>query len=71
MSVLSCSRKYCKNVVCDRYSTTFGYICHSCFEKLVALGFHADIGVFMISEIEPQIQPEGSYKRFDEEFPFG
>lgn len=34
MSVLSCDRKGCKNIMCDRYSPTFGYICEECFAEL-------------------------------------
>lgn len=35
MSLLSCSRKGCKNILCDRLSSTYGYICDECFDELV------------------------------------
>ena len=34
MSVMACSRKGCENIMCDRYSSTHGYICHDCFIEL-------------------------------------
>lgn len=34
MSVLSCRRHRCENIMCDRYSYEFGYICDECFEEL-------------------------------------
>lgn len=35
MSVLACRRAGCENIMCDRYSTQYGYICEECFEELV------------------------------------
>jgi len=35
MGVLACFRKGCQNIMCDRYSSTYGYICHECFEELI------------------------------------
>jgi hypothetical protein len=35
MSVLSCNRHKCENIMCDRYSQRFGYICDECFEELI------------------------------------
>lgn len=34
MSVLNCSRSYCDNIMCERLSSTYGYICDSCYEEL-------------------------------------
>lgn len=34
MSVLECSREGCDNIMCDRYSHEYGYICNECFEEL-------------------------------------
>lgn len=28
---MGCNRKGCNNVMCDKYSTTFGYICYECY----------------------------------------
>lgn len=35
MSVLACSRQGCENIMCDKYSYIYGYICDECFEGLV------------------------------------
>jgi hypothetical protein len=34
MSVLECERNGCKNVMCDRLSHTYGYLCNECFDEL-------------------------------------
>jgi hypothetical protein len=33
MGVLACDRKGCENIMCDRYSEVYGYICEECFEE--------------------------------------
>ncbi len=35
MGVLACFRKDCQNIMCDRLSSTYGYICNECFEELI------------------------------------
>jgi hypothetical protein len=35
MSIKGCFRKGCENIMCDMYSTQFGYICPECFEELI------------------------------------
>jgi len=35
MGVLNCDRNGCDNVMCDRSSHEYGYICDECFEELV------------------------------------
>ena len=40
MSVLACDRNGCDNVMCDRLSHEYGYICHECFKDLVNSGPH-------------------------------
>lgn len=35
MGVLSCDRYGCENIMCDRYSNEYGYICNECFEELI------------------------------------
>lgn len=35
MSVLACNREGCNEIMCDRISHEFGYICNDCFEELV------------------------------------
>jgi hypothetical protein len=34
MSVLMCNRGNCENIMCNRHSRTYGYICEECFEEL-------------------------------------
>jgi len=34
MSVKRCNRNGCQNVMCDRYSEEYGYICIDCFNEL-------------------------------------
>ena len=40
MSVLECSRKGCEHIMCDRYSSTYGYICNECFTELKESHLH-------------------------------
>jgi hypothetical protein len=35
MGVLACDRDGCTNIMCDRYSHNFGYICGDCFSEMV------------------------------------
>jgi hypothetical protein len=34
MGVMPCSKEGCTTILCDRYSTEFGYICNDCYEEL-------------------------------------
>ena len=34
MSVMSCDRNQCENVLCDHYSSEYGYICNECLNEL-------------------------------------
>ena len=34
MGVMACSRNACESILCDRYSSELGYICHECFDEL-------------------------------------
>ena len=51
MSVLRCSRGDCDNIMCDRYSPDYGYICDECFDELVSRGIDTDIAEFMASDV--------------------
>jgi hypothetical protein len=35
MGVKGCFRNCCTNIMCDRYSSNYGYICDECFEELI------------------------------------
>ena len=47
MGVLACNRYGCENIMCDRYSSEYGYICNDCFDELVSLGSDMNIDLFM------------------------
>jgi hypothetical protein len=47
MGVLACDRNGCENIMCDRYSHEFGYICEECFKRLCSLGVSVGIREFM------------------------
>lgn len=46
MGVLHCNRKGCNNILCDRYSHKYGYICDECFEELISLGPKIGVDTF-------------------------
>lgn len=52
MSVMECQRRGCGNILCDKYSYEYGYICNSCFEEFVMVTEkrdYLDLGSFMES----------------------
>lgn len=68
MGVLSCDRNECKNIMCDRLSHKYGYICYECFEELVNSGPTTDIKTFMKSE-KNESSEEEAIGRYDKAFP--
>ncbi len=56
MGVLPCDRQGCENIMCDRQSGRYGYICWECFEEMVASGT-VDIKGFMGRESEHKEGP--------------
>lgn len=70
MSVLSCDRKGCGNVMCDRCSPNYGYICNECFDELVASGPDTDIRTFMGQRKTRERSFIDPYQLYDEEFPY-
>lgn len=67
MGVLKCDRRGCENIMCDRLSRTYGYICSDCFQELVSKGSKTNIESFMDSS-KPVESEEDSYEFFNEEF---
>ncbi len=71
MGVMMCDREGCENVMCDRYSLNFGYICQECFDELVNSGIETRMAEFMRI---PKDAAEGwnayAQERFDKEFRF-
>lgn len=47
MGVKICNRTGCRNIMCDRYSSTFGHICDECFAELIMAGPGTRIDDFM------------------------
>jgi hypothetical protein len=67
MGVLSCDRKGCKNIMCNRHSHKYGYICYECFEEL--LQSDLSIGAFMYTEKNGYPQRQDRTEELEEEFP--
>lgn len=70
MGVLNCSRNGCGNIMCDRHSHEYGYICSECFAELISSGPTTDINEFMQSERVPYRAAE-ALARYDVAFPMG
>ena len=68
MGVMGCSRKGCDNIMCDRYSDDYGYICWECFNELVSSGAETNLSNFMDS-YPKRNNEEASEARFNVEFP--
>lgn len=63
MSVLACHRGDCENIMCDRLSQKYGYICRECYEEIKATQ-PASIKEFMASEKrDPNETPRVDYDR--------
>ena len=60
MGVMECSRKGCTNIMCDKYSSDFGYICNDCYNEMVESGL--DVKTFMNKP-----KPDGTENRYDYE----
>lgn len=72
MSVMRCNRGDCENVMCDRLSHSYGYICNECFEELIGLGPTMVIAAFMQSMKPTQAKPDVEAEaraRYDTVFP--
>ena len=72
MSVMSCSRRGCRNIMCDRHSYEYGYICNECYDELVELGLGVDIEEFMNTpkETTNSMITETAEKLYDSIFSF-
>ena len=66
MSVLACDRKGCENVMCDRYSHPYGYICDDCFDEMELSNIEPSI--FMATEKQQNWCTEHAID-YDEVFP--
>jgi len=68
MGVMPCSRGNCEHIMCDRYSTRYGYICSDCFKELVKLGVDTDIEEFMGSDVPRDYRIVDDYEYFNRIF---
>jgi len=66
MGVLPCDRLDCENVMCDRLSRKYGYICDECFDELTA---YQPESIEALMNTAKNNMPEAS-KNYDEIFPF-
>ncbi len=69
MGVLACDREGCENIMCDRLSDTFGYLCWECFDELVGLGVQTDIAVFLEGGVTADRNQEAARAYFEKMFP--
>ncbi len=69
MGVLHCARNGCSNIMCDRYSYTYGYICNECFEELVSSDKYDTFKGFMNSQKQKEQVVNDIRKRCEDEFP--
>lgn len=52
MGVMACHRAGCENILCDRYSPEYGYICEDCYQELLSQVI--SIGTFMATKKVPK-----------------
>ena len=64
MSVKECNRIGCDNIMCDRYSYEYGYLCDDCFNALSNMSPDTDIREFMGDKTK-DFDREESYEKFD------
>jgi len=65
MSVMQCGRKGCECILCDRYSSIYGYICNDCFEELKESMIQPSI--FMNTEKKLTSKYDKEFKKFHNE----
>jgi hypothetical protein len=68
VSVLTCNKGGCPNIMCDRYSHKYGYICNDCFEQLVRLGVGTDLDEYMGGDYKVMVDEDQSERYFSKIF---
>jgi len=66
MGVLACDRAGCGNIMCDRYSSDFGYICDYCYEELKQSNLPINIFMKTPKKELPNYDYEKEFKLFKE-----
>jgi hypothetical protein len=67
MGVMECDRVGCTNILCDRWSPQYGYICDECFDELVTLGRGVNVEEFMADK-KPCSVEDDPYEYYDRLF---
>ena len=68
MGVMTCMRGDCEHIMCDRYSSQYGYLCDDCFDELVRIGPGADIEWYMDGSLVESFSIDASRAFFNEIF---
>jgi hypothetical protein len=69
MGVKSCNRNGCENIMCDRYSSKYGYLCNSCYIEYIESTSDISISEFMNSTVTlTSNEIEERNDLFDQEF---
>ena len=66
MSVLECERNGCENIMCDRLSHKYGYLCNECFIELCDSDL--EIKDFLKTEKQPSLKKSIRKKLLEEEY---
>ena len=67
MGVLNCDRQGCDNIMCDRYSDKYGYLCWECYSELV--NKKISVSEFMRTIKAKEEENPYTYAFYDEIFP--
>lgn len=70
MSVMACNRRDCPNILCDRLSPNYGYICNECFSALRDRAGEITISDFMDESYRTPVSAEyfTAVKEIEREF---
>lgn len=70
MGVLQCNVTNCENIMCDRYNEKYGYICNTCFNRLVSSGVFTNMDEFMNTTPPEKNYEINSFDYFNHMFRF-
>ena len=65
MGVMGCFRNGCSNIMCNRYSRKYGYICSDCFNELLNSSMSIEDSM---NSIKGDFEIENRYEKLNEEF---
>lgn len=68
---MTCAVHGCDNMLCQRFSYRYGYICDRHFQQLIDLGPRVNVARFMAgSHRHPADRDQRAIERYNTEFPF-